>query len=103
MTLFGCEAKVYPKVLELKDTKLLLRQLEHDPDGQAFVRLKGFAFHSSLAVDDVSVSSNAGTHSVMITLVPVRRGKDGNFDLRIPLGSEADKVVFGEKAAAVWP
>lgn len=85
---------MYPKVLELKDTKLLLDQLERDPDEQAFVQLKGFAFQSSLAVGDVSVSSNAGTHTVMIKLAPVRRGKDGTFDLRIPVSSQSDGVFM---------
>lgn len=94
---------VYPTVLELPDTKLTLRQVERGADGALFLHLRGFAFHSSLAVDGVSITRREGHPLVVIALVPVRKGKDGNFDLRVELASEQEIVMFGDQAQQVWP
>ncbi len=94
---------MYPKVLELADAKLTLRQVERAPDGSLYLHLKGFSFHSSLAVDEVSISAHQGRSLVLVQLIPVRKGKDGNFDVRVHVLTENDEVLFGEKAQKVWP
>lgn len=103
ITLLGCEGKVYPKVLELSDAKLTLSQIERDPEGSLYLHLKGFSFHSSLAVDEVSIKSHQGLSLVIVRLIPVRKGKDGNFDVRVLVSAQDEVVLFGEKAEKVWP
>ncbi|MEO7329567.1 MAG: hypothetical protein ABI193_13390 [Minicystis sp.] len=94
---------INPKTLELKYAKLTIRKLERANDGELYLHLSGFIFHSSMAVESVRVVRNGVTQHVLISLVPVRKGKDGNFDVRVPLTHETDTVVFGEPPEQVWP
>ena len=103
LALFGCEDSMYPKILEIADTKIILRQIEHAPDGVIYLHLRGFSFHSSLAVDHVMVSQHDGSTLILVHLVPVRKGKDGNFDLTVRLLNENNTVFFGNNHQVIWP
>ena len=94
---------LYPDVLEIEDAKILRKALETTASGELGLRLVGFVFHSGLAVDQVQVSRTEGSALVRVMLVPVRRGKDGNFDVRVPLTSPTERVLFGNRQAVVWP
>lgn len=91
----------YPNQVEAKDVKFT--QIELDQANGSILQLRGFIFHSALAVDQVSIADRDGARLVSISLVPVRSGRDGNFAIAVPLDNPGQKVLFGSSATPIWP
>lgn len=99
----GCTQMLHPKYLDQKDAKFTLKELERDGNGPIYLHLRGFIFHSSLAVEYVNINTQNYRQHVIIGLTPVRKGKDGNFDIRVPLTSERQAVILGDPGVPIWP
>lgn len=67
------------------------------------VHVRGFVFHSSLAVKDVMVARDADEVLLNLTLTPVRRGLSGRFSVDIPVTSGSERVLFGPGKTQIWP
>lgn len=87
--------------VEAKD--VIFREVaEVTVEGRRSLRVQGLVFHSSLAVDKVSIDRRDGIAHVHVTLVPAGGSRSGNFLVDVPLDGVA-KVQFGPAAAQIWP
>lgn len=93
----------FEQELTLKDARITHLGVEPHGDGSLRLRVRGFAFHSSLAVRDTRVSQSGGAPLVMVTLVPLAGGRDGNFDVSVPLAAADQQVLFGPNQEQIWP
>lgn len=70
--------------------------------GRPILRLRGLVFHSSMAVDAVSIEHRGNSAHVHVTLVPTGKGRSGNFAVDVPLDG-VSRVLFGPAATQLWP
>ena len=66
------------------------------------IRLSGLAFHSSLAVRNVSVAQNGSSLQVLVHLTPATAGLSGNFTYDLVVPESINTVIFGNEMAVIW-
>jgi len=92
----------HPEYVEAKDVRFL--EITKVNVGNTFkLHIKGFIFHSSLAVKAVDIKNIESNIWVMIKLKPTGKGLSGAFDFYVPIQSDSSVVVFGLSKTQIWP
>lgn len=95
-------AMSYPKIVESKDVKFV--ELAYSIVGdRSSLKLKGFIFHSALAVLKAEIKQESDGTLVLIYLTPANKSNSGRFDLDVPIYANDTKVFFGSTKAQIWP
>lgn len=71
-------------------------------DGLVHLEISGLAFHSSMAVKEVTTKVDGKTLCMLVHLVPARKGLSGNFKYNLSIKSDIDRVSFGNSKAIIW-
>jgi len=87
-------------VLELKDVQFFKAQQTNT--APATIKLSGLAFHSSLAVQEVTTSQYDESLQLLVHLTPATAGLTGNFDYTLTIPSSVNTVSFGKEKIAIW-
>lgn len=87
-------------ILELKDIQFFKAQLTNS--SPVTIKLSGLAFHSSLAIQDVTTSQNDESLQILVHLTPATEKLSGNLDYTFSVPASVNTVTFGEKKAPIW-
>lgn len=92
----------YPEFVEARDVKFL-EMREIGMGSERCLYLRGFVFHSALAVKQVDIGRHDGQPWVRIALEPTGPGRSGAFELRVPIPGPDARVWFGPSRTLLWP
>lgn len=87
-------------ILEFKDVQFF--QGEQTASSPAAIKLSGLAFHSSLAVREITTSQYDESLQVLVHLTPAAAGLSGNFDYILHIPASVNTVSFGREKAVIW-
>jgi hypothetical protein len=87
-------------ILELKDVQFF--QAEQINTSPVTIKLSGLAFHSSLAIRDVTTSQYGDSLQVLVHLTPVTGDMTGNLDYDFAIPSTINSVSFGKEKVIIW-
>ena len=66
------------------------------------IRLSGLAFHSSLAVRNITTLQGSDSLQVLVHMAPAVSGMSGSFSYDLVVPASVDRVSFGEEKALIW-
>jgi hypothetical protein len=93
-------AQDYDTILEFKDVQFFqARQINSSP---VMLKLSGLAFHSSLAVRDITTSRSDGSLQILVHLTLARGNLSGNFDYTLSIPAAVRTVSFGKERVVIW-
>src|SRR5689334_8047119 len=90
--LWGCDKNM---ILELKDVQNF--QLAEKRDVSE-VQISGLAFHSALAVDNLTTREDGQDLIVEVHLVRARKGLSGSFKYTVAVRPQTRRILFGKEA-----
>jgi hypothetical protein len=97
----GACSRLNNMILELKDVQFFKAQ--ETSASPRTIRLSGLAFHSALAVRDVTATQNgASSLQVLVHLMPTAPGLSGNFTYEFVVPDSVNTVTFGNEDALIW-
>jgi hypothetical protein len=97
----GC-GKGAPMVLAIEDVQNL--NVSDSWNGEVRqLRIRGLAFHSSLAVEKIKTQIDGSNLLVKVELVPTRGNLSGRFDYTVDIPSNVERVYFGDMKHQIWP
>jgi hypothetical protein len=99
-TLSGCNSE-YRMILEFQDVNDFKIEKIRDSDGE-IILVSGFAFHSSLACDKLILNDTGTEINAQIVLVPVQKGKTGDFNYKVRISEKTEKITFGKNRHVIW-
>lgn len=88
-------------ILESKDVQFF-KVVEIASWPSPCLKISGLAFHSSLAVSEMTSKLESNSLTILIHLVPVKNGLSGNFSYEIAVPIEVNVVKFGDEAIIIW-
>ncbi|WP_211443997.1 hypothetical protein [Collimonas humicola] len=88
-------------ILESKDVQFF-KMVEAVSSSSPILEISGLAFHSSLAVSEMTSKLENESLSIFVHLVPVKKGLSGNFTYEIPVLSGVNEIRFGNQAVVIW-
>ncbi len=92
----------YPRIVESNDVKFV--EVNYATIGdRSYLKLKGFIFHSSLAVLRTEIKQESDGSLVLIYLTPASKSSSGRFEILVPMDSHDQKVLFGSSKVQIWP
>jgi hypothetical protein len=87
-------------ILELKDVQFFkAQQINSLP---VTIRLSGLAFHSSLAIQDITTAQHDESLQVLVRLTLAREGLSGNLNYTLAIPASVNTVTFGMGKAVIW-
>jgi hypothetical protein len=87
-------------ILELKDVQFF--QAQQTSTSPIKIKVSGLAFHSSMAVSEITtLQSNESIH-ILVHLVPATGNLSGKFDYELVVPDSINKVNFGNENALIW-
>jgi len=93
-------AKSSETVLTLKDVQFFKAQeISSSP---LTIRISGLAFHSSLAVRNITVAQDKNSLQVLVHLTPAAENLSVTFSYDLIVPNSIDMVSFGEEKALIW-
>lgn len=101
VSIAACSERLGKMVLEFKDVQGFSVE-EVRRDNPRALKLSGFAFHSSLAVDGIEKTIEGDQLRVRVFLTLVRPGKSGAFEFIVDVPKGVRYVVFGDERHVVW-
>ncbi|MGF1484932.1 MAG: hypothetical protein ACFBZ8_11275 [Opitutales bacterium] len=99
--LSSCNKKA-PMILESDDVQDF-RVVEEASSNSRYLSISGLAFHSSLAVSNMTTETTGKDLNIKIMLSPAKEGLSGRFSYRIILPRGIERVTFGEDGTLIWP
>lgn len=87
-------------ILELKDVQSFqIKQINSSPVTIAF---SGLAFHSALAVQDITTFQENDSMQVLVHLTPAKEGLTGTFSDAVKVPGSVNTVSFGKNKVVIW-
>ena len=87
-------------ILELKDVQFFkAQQINSSP---VTIKLSGLAFHSSLAIQDITTARYDESLQVLVRLTPAMEGLSGNLNYTLAVPASVNTVSFGRGKAVIW-
>lgn len=99
IALTACAQEV-DMILELKDIQFFKAQQTNS--SPVTIKLSGLAFHSSLAIKDVTASPYDESLQVIVHLTPVTSGLSGNLDYTLVVPTSVNTVSLGKGKVVIW-
>jgi hypothetical protein len=94
----GCAGE--SMILELKDVQFFKsEQISSTPPT---IRISGLAFHSSMAVQQITATRADDTSQILIHMVLTRPSLSGSFDYTYEVPSSVNAVTFGNEKTPIW-
>lgn len=91
----------HPEFVDARDVRLLEKRVI-GAGTERVLYLRGFVFHSALAVQEVLIDRQKGVPWVQIRLTPAGPGLSGRFEVRVPIPEPIDRVLLGAEKAVIW-
>jgi hypothetical protein len=88
-------------VLEKRDVQFF-KVNETIESGLVHLEISGLAFHSSMAVEKITMSTEGKSISILVYLVAAKKGLSGNFKYNLSVPSNIDLVSFGSTRTVIW-
>ena len=88
-------------ILESRDVQFF-KVVETTSSPSTLLKISGLAFHSSLAISEMASKIESDSLTILIHLVPVKKGSSGNFSYEIAVPIGVNVVRFGNEAVVIW-
>ena len=98
--LSSCASVAPEMVLELKDTQFF--QAHQTSSAPTKIDLTGLAFHSSMAVRNITVVQHGSTSQILVHLTAASTGLSGNFRFIFSVPPATNDVRFGNEKTLIW-
>ncbi len=98
--IFMASAREGDIILELKDVQFF--QAQQTSSGPISIRLSGLAFHSSLAVREITTEQHDRTLQLFAHLMLATPGTSGDFDYSLIIPRSVTRVEFGNEKIVIW-
>lgn len=89
-------------VLEFKDVQFFKMEMAAETTVTPVLRLSGLAFHSSLAVSEITTTKEEESMVILVHLTPARAGLRGDFEYRLEIPMSVSTVSFGNERRVIW-
>jgi hypothetical protein len=90
-------------LLKAKDVQFFkVNEFRSSSSSVTKLEISGLAFHSSLAVREITKNEAGDELTIFVSLTPAKPGLSGNFAYEVTLPANINVVYFGEDKTVIW-
>lgn len=88
-------------ILEAKDVQSF-KIIPSESSGDKILKISGLAFHSSLAVNEITTTHKGDSLNIYVHLAPAKKGLSGDFSHELSIPETINIVRFGKNKTVIW-